>query len=144
MKTSLLILSLVVPSLCFGRITFKVIYWESDTANSLAIERFDSSTDSKQSTGMLIFKKDDMILLDTPKNKNDLDKLNSFLSQYGLQDHMTKYAKSNASSLKFRTSALNLDLEEYFFLSGYTLNAYNRTEKQSSWERIHFYFFSKD
>jgi len=130
---------------CFGRITFKVIYWEEDTSNSLAIESFDSSTNSKKTTGLLVFKKDGMVLLNTPKNQKDLDTLNSFLSQHGLQDHMTKYSKSNAGTLKFRTSALNLDLEEYFFFSGYTLNAYNRTEKQSpSWEIKHFYFFSKD
>tara|TARA_B100002019_G_scaffold164551_1_gene142091 strand:+ start:2036 stop:2476 length:441 start_codon:yes stop_codon:yes gene_type:complete len=146
MKTKLLLfLCLSVPSLCFGKVTFKFQYWEQDDSNLLAFEMFDSSKKTKQSTGLLVFKKSDYVLLNTPENQSNLDKLYSFLDQHGLIDHLSKASRSNFTNLKFRTSVFNLDMEELFFFNGYTLNSYYRTEKERpAWERIVVYFFSKD
>ncbi len=152
-KSLLLIALFITPSLCFGKVTVKVRFWISDQFNMVGIEKFDSSTGKSQATSpFLHFEKREnkLFLKDTPRNKKEMERLDSFLGIDGVQDHLSKFSEQWS---KRRTSGrvpLPEHLEEYFFLSGYTLNAYHGIDDEEKVAKgnldgnLRTYWFSKD
>ena len=113
----------------------------------VGIERFDSSTGKSQVTSPFLRfdkKENHLHLKDTPHNKKDLERLDSFLGIDGVQDHMSKFSEHSGRA------PLPEHLEKYFFLSGYTLNAYHHSDDEEKLAKgnmdgnLRTYWFSKD
>ena len=153
-KLVLILALFITPSLCFGKVTVKVRFWIGDQFNMVCIERFDSSTGKSQVTSPFLRfdkkEKHSLHLKDTPHNKKDLERLDSFLGIDRVQDPMSKFSEKWSKERTSGRSPLPELLEEYFFLSGYTLNAYHHSDDEEKLAKgnmdgnLRTYWFSKD
>jgi len=145
MKTKLLLLlSLFVSSVCFGRVTYKIEHTEflPHGGFHMQIVRFDSVTSKMNGSGLLRFEHKEVGENETKRNKAELEVLKSFLRKHYVND-------SNPNDFNIKiidSSSVELSLEEYFFCNGFVMTEYTRTKEKLSYgfELIQIYFFTKE
>jgi hypothetical protein len=146
MKTKLLlILSLVFPSLCFGKVTFIIHLDESDSAVHISMKRYDSVSKTIESTSPIYFELESLNLIKNAENQANLDKFFAYLDKYGLSDHIGSKERRDRKITENTVGVFGSVVWEHFLLSGYTVDFYETIEKgDEDSEIIQNWVFSKN